>query len=75
MSVAEAVSRILTLSRAERLRVAQEIIKSVATEDDPPLTEAERKHLDRAIAEATAHPGVGRSWEEVEADMVAREEQ
>ena len=74
MSVAEAVSRLLSLSRAERLRVAQELIESVAAEDDPPLTEAQRLHLEAALAEATANPGVGRTWEEVEADMIAREE-
>lgn len=74
MSIAEAVSKILALNRAERLRVAQAIIESVAIEDEPPPTEAELRHLDYAIAQASANPGVGRTWEEVEAEMIAREE-
>jgi putative addiction module component (TIGR02574 family) len=73
MNTVDAVSTILTLSKSDRLRVAQEIIESVASEDEE-VSEAERLHLQRAIAAADANPGAGRSWEEVEADMTAREQ-
>ena len=75
MSVAEAIGVILTLNRTDRLRVAQEIIESVATEeDDPAITEDERRHLQEAIALADANPGAGRTWDEIEAELVALDE-
>jgi len=74
MSVAEAVSTILTLSKTERLRVAHEILESVAIEDaESPISEFERHHLDAAIAAANCNPGAGRTWEEIEAELIELE--
>jgi hypothetical protein len=76
MTVAEVVSTIRNLNPADRARAIQEIMEHyVEDEDDTePLTAAQRKHLEDAIAQADANPGVGRTWEEIEAAMIAREE-
>jgi putative addiction module component (TIGR02574 family) len=57
----------------ERIALAQEILDSVAAEQPrAPLSEAKRRELDRRIADETANPGDGVSWEEVEAAALAR---
>jgi Putative addiction module component len=73
MTIEEAISCILELSRSERLRVAQVIIESVASEDDPPLTVAEKRHIDEVLTAEKINPGRRRTWEEVEAEMIVRE--
>ena len=57
------------LSVAERVQLAEAIWVSFegdATEDGLfPLTAAQRSLLEERAAEARAHPGVGKSWEQV----------
>jgi len=76
MTVAEAVLTIRRLNPADRARAVQQIMEEyVEDEDDTePLTEAQERHLEYALAQVDANPGVGRTWEEIEADLIAREE-
>jgi putative addiction module component (TIGR02574 family) len=54
------------LSVAERIALVQEIWDSIAAEDAAPdLTDAQRRELDRRIAELDADPNNVLTWEEI----------
>jgi len=71
MSVSEAVAEIIRLSVPDRVRAVQRIMDSFT--GDPPLTEAESRHLDWVLSREAADPTAGRDWEEIEAELIARE--
>jgi putative addiction module component (TIGR02574 family) len=61
------------LSTAERLQLVGEILDSLGTDrEPPPLTEAQRRELDRRVAALEANPAGLSPWEEVEARVLAR---
>jgi putative addiction module component (TIGR02574 family) len=61
------------LSPAERMQLVEEILDSLANEQEPsPLSEAKRRELDRRIAALEANPAGVSAWEEVEARVLAR---
>ncbi len=60
------------LSAAERIALAQEILDSVVAEQPPVLTEVKRQELERRLAAHLADPSDTVSWEQVEADTLAR---
>ena len=61
------------LSVAERLRLIGEIWDSIATDvEREPLTEAQRREVDRRLAEHRANPDAAVTWEQAEAEALAR---
>jgi putative addiction module component (TIGR02574 family) len=61
------------LSAEDRMRLVEEILESLdADREPPPLTDAQRRELDRRIALLEANPGAGTPWEEVEARVLAK---
>ncbi len=61
------------LSVAERLALLQEIWESLsANEDALPLTDAQRKELDRRADEDDANPADVVEWEQVKTEATAR---
>ena len=61
------------LNPAERMQLVEEILDSLANEQEPsPLSEAKRRELDRRIAALEANPAGVSPWEEVEARVLAR---
>jgi hypothetical protein len=70
MSVADAIATIIGLNTPERARAVQEIMESFV---EPPLTESEREHLARIMAQEAVDQNAGRQWEEIEAELVAQE--
>jgi putative addiction module component (TIGR02574 family) len=61
------------LSVEDRLELARQIWESVAAElEQQPLTEAQRRELERRLAAADAHPDEGIAWETVKAEALAR---
>lgn len=57
---------ILCLTVAERIQLVEEIWASIAADPESlPVTEAQKKELDRRLAEYQANPGAGHTWEEV----------
>jgi putative addiction module component (TIGR02574 family) len=61
------------LTPAERLQLLQEIWDSLAHDVEVlPLTEPQRQELDRRLAALDADPNRVVSWEEVEAQALAR---
>ena len=54
------------LSVAERIQLVDEIWDSILSEDhEVPLTEAQRRELDRRLQEYAKDPAAGRPWEDV----------
>ncbi len=61
------------LSPADRLAVAQALIKSVRREPPPPpLSDAKKADLDARVAHMAAHPDDDVAWKDVYAGVVAR---
>lgn len=64
------------LSREQRLRLVQEIWNTIAAEQSTPLlTEAQRRELERRVAEDDASPDDVIPWEQVKAEALARLQQ
>ena len=61
------------LSAADRLALVQEIWDSLtATPDEVPLTEAQKRELDRRLAELDANPKNVLTWEQIQAHVRGR---
>ena len=61
------------LSLDERIVLAQEIWDSIDAETaNAPLTEAQKREIDRRLSNHRANPGAARSWDDVEAELLAR---
>lgn len=64
------ISEILQLSVAERIQLVEDIWDSVAAfPDDVPLTDAQKKELDRRLQAYRQNPDEGISWEELKAQL------
>jgi putative addiction module component (TIGR02574 family) len=63
--------QLMELSPAERLELAEGLSDSVASED-PPLTDEQKRELDRRWAEHQKNPDRASPWEEVRACLWAR---
>jgi putative addiction module component (TIGR02574 family) len=61
------------LSVDERLRLISELWDSLADEvEQAPLTEAQKREIDRRLAAFRADPNSAIPWEQVEAEALAR---
>jgi putative addiction module component (TIGR02574 family) len=61
------------LSFAERLLLVEEIWDSIAAEaEKQPITDAQRRDLERRVAEYEANPKAGSTWEAVKARLQDR---
>lgn len=64
------------LSRQDRLTLAEAIWESVAREvEEVPLSEAQRRELERRLADSIARPEAVTPWEVVKARALARARQ
>ncbi|WP_041244283.1 addiction module protein [Gloeobacter kilaueensis] len=62
---------LLKLSPSERLLLVQDLWDSLRPEDIP-LTQWQKAELDRRKAAYQANPAAGRSWDEVQRQIVER---
>ena len=60
------------LTLEQRLQLVNDIWESIADEHGIPLTPEQVKELERRIARHEANPGLGSSWEDVKAQILAR---
>jgi putative addiction module component (TIGR02574 family) len=61
------IQEILKLSVAERIQLVEDIWDSIAAHPEAlPVTESQKRELDRRLAEYRANPDQGRTWEEVQ---------
>ena len=59
------------LSIPDRILLVEEIWDSIAAENEAfELTDAQKRELDRRLESAHAHPGRGRTWEEIKAEFM-----
>ncbi|HLO88390.1 MAG TPA: addiction module protein [Nostocaceae cyanobacterium] len=71
MDISATVNQIKSLSIEERIWIVQEILESIAEEQTTPdLTEAQKRELDRRIADYEANPDNVMTWEEMKASIV-----
>jgi putative addiction module component (TIGR02574 family) len=64
------------LSVEERIDLAEAIWENLAEEiERVPLTEAQRRGIERRLSNHRANPAAARSWEDVEKELLARLEQ
>ena len=60
------IQEILKLSVAERIELVEAIWDSIAEAPESlPVTAAQKRELDRRLAEYEKNPGAGRTWEEI----------
>ena len=73
MDVATILAEAEALSVEERLQIAEALWDSVAADAEQlPLTDAQRQELERRLADDLANPDDVVSWDEVEAQALAR---
>jgi len=61
------------LTPAERLEIVARLWDSIAEEvERTPLTEAQKREVDRRLAAHQANPSAAVPWEQVEAEALAR---
>ena len=66
------LKELMELTPAERIELAQDLWDSIAPEEMPPLTEGQKREIDRRIAEHERNPERAASWEEVRTRLWAR---
>ena len=67
------IEAILKLDVEERIRIVQIIWDSIAdSPDSVPLTDTEKAHIEKLVAEDDADPGDVMSWAEAKAQIRAR---
>lgn len=60
------IQELLKLSVAERIQLVEDIWDSISASPEMlPVTAAQKKELDRRLADYRANPTAGRSWEEI----------
>lgn len=73
MDLSTTLAEIVSLSVDDRIRLAEAIWESIATEPgQPELTEAQQQEIERRLAAQTASPEDVVPWEEVKALALAR---
>ena len=73
MDLSTTLAEIVSLSVDERIRLAEAIWESIATEPSQlELTEAQQQELERRLAAHTVSPEDVVPWEEVKAQALAR---
>jgi putative addiction module component (TIGR02574 family) len=59
------LQELMELSPEERIQLAEDLWDSIAQDELPPLTEAQKKEIDRRIEEHKRDPSTALPWEEV----------
>jgi putative addiction module component (TIGR02574 family) len=66
------LKELMELSPEERIQLAEDLWDSIAPEEMPPLTDEQKREIDRRIAEHEKNPERASPWEEVRARLWAR---
>ncbi|MBD2691231.1 addiction module protein [Anabaena catenula] len=70
MEIRVTLNEIKALSIADRIRIVQEILESIAAEQVyPDLTAVQKRELDRRITDYQANPDDVMTWEEIKASI------
>jgi putative addiction module component (TIGR02574 family) len=66
------LNKALELTPAERIELVEEIWDSIPPEDMPPLTEEQKREIDRRYEAMIRDPNRGSKWEDVQARLLAK---
>jgi len=70
MDIGVNLNEIKALSIADRIRIVQDILESIAAEQAyPDLTTAQKRELDRRITDYEANPDDVMTWEEIKSSI------
>ena len=70
MDISVTLNEIKALSIADRIRIVQDILESIAAEQAyPDLTTAQKRELDRRISDYEANPDNVMTWEEIKSSI------
>ncbi len=59
------LKELMELSPEERIQLAEDLWDSIAQDELPPLTDAQKKEIDRRIEEHERDPSTALPWDEV----------
>jgi putative addiction module component (TIGR02574 family) len=66
------LKELMELSPEERIQLAEDLWDSITPEEVPPLTDEQKREIDRRLAEHEKKPERASPWEEVMARLWAR---
>ena len=66
------LKELMELSPEERIQLAEDLWDSITPEEMPPLTDEQKREIDRRLAEHKKNPERASPWEEVKARLWAR---
>ena len=66
------LKELMELSPEERIQLAEDLWDSITPEEIPPLTDEQKREIDRRLAEHKRNPGRAAPWEDVKARLWAR---
>ena len=70
MDISVTLNEIKALSIADRIRIVQDILESIAAEQAyPDLTTAQKRELDRRISDYETNPDNVMTWQEIKASI------
>jgi putative addiction module component (TIGR02574 family) len=70
MDISVTLNEIKALSIADRIRIVQDILESIAAEQAyPDLTTSQKRELDRRISDYEANPDNVMTWEEIKSSI------
>ena len=70
MDITVTLNEIKALSIADRIRIVQDILESIAAEQAyPDLTTAQKRELDRRISDYETNPDDVMTWQEIKASI------
>jgi len=70
MDITVTLNEIKALSIADRIRIVQDILESIAAEQAyPDLTTAQKRELDRRISDYETNPDDVMTWEEIKSSI------
>ncbi|AFW94641.1 MAG: addiction module protein [Aphanizomenon flos-aquae DEX188] len=70
MDISVTLNQIKALSIADRIRIVQDILESIAAEQAyPDLTTAQKRELDRRISDYETNPDNVMTWQEIKASI------
>ena len=70
MDISVTLNEIKALSIADRIRIVQDILESIAAEQAyPDLTAAQKRELDRRMSDYETNPDDVMTWQEIKASI------
>jgi putative addiction module component (TIGR02574 family) len=66
------LKELLELTPAERIELAENLWDSIEPEEMPPLTDEQKREIERRYAEHVRNPDRGSRWEDIKTRLLAR---